>query len=288
VDAELIGRARQLSDVAAALADAVGGRPRVVSIEGDGGAGKTALARRSLADFGVEHRTVVLAADQLTAAVPFATLGPLVVLADDLHWADLASRQALAIAAGRLEHEAVAIVVTARPEHSGVDDGRARLRNDARRCVRVRVGKLTVDDVAALAAQRGVRLTSAAARRLTEHAGGNALGGAASRRVRPGPVRFRAPAAPPGRLRPSAAGRPSPPAPRRGARQRSPRRARPPRRGGRPRRRGSGRRARSGGPVGVRARRCRSRRAAAALGRRTDAGARGARPHPRPGRLAGR
>ena len=204
MDAELVGRQRQLSDVAAALADAASGRPRVVSIEGDGGAGKTALARRSLADLAVEHRTVVLAGDELTAVVPFATLGPLVdvpfettvveaarlvigrlaeladagllvVLVDDLHWADLASRQALAIAAGRLEHEAVAIVVTARPEHSGVDDGWARLRNDARRCVRVRVGELTVADVAALAAQRGVQLTSTAARRLTEHAGGNAL-----------------------------------------------------------------------------------------------------------------
>ena len=204
MDAELVGRQRQLSDVAAALADAASGRPRVVSIDGDGGAGKTALARRSLADLAVEHRTVVLAGDELTAVVPFATLGPLVdvpfettvveaarlvigrlaeladagllvVLVDDLHWADLASRQALAIAAGRLEHEAVAIVVTARPEHSGVDDGWARLRNDARRCVRVRVGELTVADVAALAAQRGVQLTSTAARRLTGHAGGNAL-----------------------------------------------------------------------------------------------------------------
>ncbi len=88
-----------MRDVATALADAASGRPRVVSVEGDGGAGKTALARRSLADLAVEHRTVVLGGDELTAAI-----------------------------------------VTARPEGSGTDNGWARLRNDARRCVRVRVG----------------------------------------------------------------------------------------------------------------------------------------------------
>ncbi|MFC4054188.1 LuxR C-terminal-related transcriptional regulator [Actinomadura syzygii] len=205
MDAGLVGRRRQLGAVAAAFADAADGRPRVVSIEGDGGAGKTALARRSIADLAVEHRAVVVTGDELTASVPFAALGPLVdvpsgttvveaarlvigrlaeladaagllvVLVDDLHWVDLASRQSLAIAAGRLEHEPVAIVVTARPEHGGADDGWARLRNDAGRCVRVRVGGLGADDVAALAAQRGMPLTSAAARRLTDHTGGNAL-----------------------------------------------------------------------------------------------------------------
>ncbi|TYB48943.1 helix-turn-helix transcriptional regulator [Actinomadura chibensis] len=204
MDAELVGRRRELSAVAAAFADAADGRPRVVSIEGDGGAGKTALARRSLADLDVAHRAVVLTGDELTAAVPFGALGPLVdvpsgttaveaarlvigrlaeladagllvVLVDDLHWVDPASRRALAIAARRLEHETVAIVATARPEHGGADDGWARLRDDAGRCVRCRVGGLTAADVAALAARRGTPLTSVAARRLTEHTGGNAL-----------------------------------------------------------------------------------------------------------------
>ena len=148
MDAELVGRQRQLSDVATALADAAGGRPRVVSIEGDGGAGKTALARRSLDDLAVEHRTVVLAGDELTAAVPFATLGPLVdvplettvveaarlvigrlaeladagllvVLVDDLHWADPSSLEAFNFCQAALAGHALLAVATFRNDEVG-------------------------------------------------------------------------------------------------------------------------------------------------------------------------
>ena len=61
------------------------------------------------------------------------------------------------------------------PEHHGVDDGWQRLRADPDRCRRVSLDQLSWQDVSALATARGMRLGDAAAQRLHEHTGGNAL-----------------------------------------------------------------------------------------------------------------
>lgn len=197
---DLVGRDEQLATIAEALTAILDGRSRVVAVQGDAGAGKTALIRTAVAA-ATDLTAVVLHADELLSDVPFAALqpfvhvpidagtfegaravlsrlaelAPVVLVVEDLHWADVPSRQALAIAAGRLDNEAVALVVSSRPEHAGADDGWARLRGDPSRCTRIVVGALDDDAVIALAATRGIELDRAAARRLVEHTGGNAL-----------------------------------------------------------------------------------------------------------------
>lgn len=199
-----MGRTEELGAIAAAAVAARAGRPLVVSVEGAAGAGKSALVRRAVAGLGEDTTIVSVEADELAGDVrldlvrslvdvpadeaPFAAGlavlgawsdladGPLlVVVVEDLHWADLASRQALAVATRRLQHERLVLVATSRPEHDGVDDGWNRLRADADRCWRVRLGALGVGDVGQLAAARGITLGSAATSRLHAHTGGNPL-----------------------------------------------------------------------------------------------------------------
>jgi DNA-binding NarL/FixJ family response regulator len=204
VESTLVGRHQELARIVAAVQGAGSGQPRVVSVEGEAGAGKSTLVRHALKDGPADTTVVILRGDERADDVPFATLGelvevpvdsgvmeaarlvlsrlaelseagPLVVVVEDLHWVDLASRQALASAAGRLEHESVVVVGTARPDHTGADDGWARLRQDRDRCERIQVGGLEPDDIAGVAAARGLDLDAASARRLADHTGGNAL-----------------------------------------------------------------------------------------------------------------
>ncbi|HEY3833381.1 MAG TPA: AAA family ATPase [Acidimicrobiia bacterium] len=197
----LVGRQQELALLLEALTAAVAGVPRVVSVEGDAGAGKTALVRAALAQIGGKASVVRLHGDELVQSVPFEGLAPwldpaadtevfqvgrdilsrldeiapAVLVVEDLHWVDIASRKALAIAAGRLSHEPVAILTTARPMHDGLADGWGRIRQDASRCDTVRLDTLNWSDVTTLAAHNGIALDADAAQRLTEHTGGNPL-----------------------------------------------------------------------------------------------------------------
>ena len=194
-----VGRAAQLAALRSGAEDAAGGRARVVWIEGEAGAGKTALLDRATDALPPAFTVLRAEADELgadvafglveqlaprTAAAPFAAGlelldrwsgadGPVAVVVEDLHWADAPSREALLTAARRLSRDRVLLVVTSRP--GGDVDGWERLRLDPRRCTRIEVGSLTVAEVGALAASQGVPLPTRAAERLHRHTGGHAL-----------------------------------------------------------------------------------------------------------------
>jgi DNA-binding CsgD family transcriptional regulator len=197
-----VGREAELSVISAAVESAARGRAQVVWVEGAAGSGKSALTRRAveqlepnfqvLRAFADEDATEVaydvvrqLGASGTTEA--FATgmelldvlstrqdTGPVVVVIEDLHWADPGSRQALLTAARRLHDDSVVLLVTSRPA-SGHVDGWDRLRTDPDRCVDLRLGALTVADVGALAEATGLALSGSAVERLTRHTEGHAL-----------------------------------------------------------------------------------------------------------------
>jgi tetratricopeptide (TPR) repeat protein len=98
---------------------------------------------------------------------------PLVVVVEDLHWADPRSREALCTAGRRLGRDRVLVVVTSRPDPT--PDGWERLRGDQRRCKAVAVGALSVDEVAAVCAGGGRALPRWAIERLHRHSRGHAL-----------------------------------------------------------------------------------------------------------------
>ncbi len=133
---EPVGRAPERERIAAALATAAAGRPVVVAVDGEPGIGKTSLVLWEVARG--PWRTVVVSGDEAeidlewgvvdqilrvdpmaapadgradaagTGAVLAAALGrlaadgPLAVVVDDAHWADLASLRALTFAIRRL------------------------------------------------------------------------------------------------------------------------------------------------------------------------------------------
>ena len=98
---------------------------------------------------------------------------PVVVVAEDVHWADGASRGALLTAARRLRHDPVLLVLTSRPETRL--DGWDRFVLDPERCLRVTLDGLGATDVATLASHHGIVLTPDQAIRLQRHTDGHAL-----------------------------------------------------------------------------------------------------------------
>ncbi len=198
-DPAFVGRDAQLSALRACAEDAAAGRARVVWIEGEAGAGKTALLDRAVEGLPAGFTVQRAEADELGTDVPFGLVaqladlaaetpfaaglelvdrwsggaGPLAVVVEDLHWADVPSREALLTTAKRLSRDRVLMIVTSRP--NPVPDGWERLRLDPRRCTRVEVGALTLAEVGALSAQSGLTLPTRAAERLHRHTGGHAL-----------------------------------------------------------------------------------------------------------------
>ncbi len=198
-----VGRRVQLELVRRRLQEVRDGHPCVIWIEGDAGVGKTALAHqvvRDAAGFTVVSVEVYespmpsplglardLAPDSARVenevAAGLAILerlgdlqadGPVLVLIEDLQWSDLESRSALLGACRRFDRDAVAIVITSRPE-GPVEDGWARFTGSSTICDRVLIGALGPDEVSMLAAARGVALSPAAATRLWEDTDGHAL-----------------------------------------------------------------------------------------------------------------
>ena len=213
-----VGRVVELTLVAEVLTRVEAGQPWLVTIEGDPGIGKTALARRCLAqargvkvlsargdqaetdlDFGIVDQLLRDAGDAVPAVRPTGGPGPVassfavgahllevvgaqqvggavVLVVDDLHWADRRSVEALTFMLRRLSVDAVLAVVA----YSGPSD---RLGEAAQRMLRslenrldMPLGGLGVDEVAALAAAlTDGRLGSDAVQWLYRRTGGNPL-----------------------------------------------------------------------------------------------------------------
>jgi hypothetical protein len=169
-----VGRAAELATVQGAIAEAASEGACLVWIEGEAGAGKTALIAKITAELAARGTLLRMAADEnaadrsfwVTRQIgitgtdgPFAaglalldrfgatkSSEPTVVIVEDLHWADRGSRLALLTAAQRLERDAVVMLVTSRPDAGG-DDGRERFCVENSRCRRVVLSGLRAEDV---------------------------------------------------------------------------------------------------------------------------------------------
>ncbi len=197
-----VGRINEREVVGRCAAAAAEGRAQVVWIEGDAGSGKTALARRVVDDLLADFQILRAEAEELAADVSLAVVaqigqleatsafaaglelldllsrrqdgGPVAVLVEDMHWADVTSRQALLTAARRLGDDRVPLLLTSRPDGRATD-GWDRFRLDPDRCRRLVVGALTADEVAELARQSGTSINKRAAERLHRHTRGHPL-----------------------------------------------------------------------------------------------------------------
>jgi tetratricopeptide (TPR) repeat protein len=195
-----VGRAEELAFVAACAEEAATGRSRIVWVEGEAGSGKTSLVSEALRSLPAQFRLLRAQADELAVDVPFDVAkqlgpvssegplaaamellanwsrlqdeGPLAVVVEDLHWADVHSRQAVLTAVQRLDQDRVIVVVTSRLD---VSDGWDRLRFDEQRCRRVALQPLRSGEVAAMASRAGFELTQNEAERLHRHTRGHPL-----------------------------------------------------------------------------------------------------------------
>ena len=184
----------------AAIRSAESGRPAVAWVEGDAGMGKTTLIRHVVDDLPPGTQLLRVVADEMAAHVSFDLAhrlgsrsseplgvameileswalrqddGPLVVVVEDLHWADGDSIKALLAAVQRLDEDRVAVVVSSR---SGLqDDGWERFCRDAQRCQVLRLGPFDAEEVAVAASSAGVELSPYQAERLRAHTGGHPL-----------------------------------------------------------------------------------------------------------------
>jgi DNA-binding CsgD family transcriptional regulator len=173
----------------------------VVWIEGEPGCGKTGLVSRFFSLLPKDFQVLQAEADELAQDVSLEVAsqlgdfsatdsfgvgmeilssidaaqsdGPVAVLVEDLHWADLASRQALLTAARRLRHDKSLLVLTSRPAFR--DDGWDRFTSDPERCARINLGALSTEEVAELARNCGKPLSRQGADRLHEHTLGHVL-----------------------------------------------------------------------------------------------------------------
>ncbi len=99
--------------------------------------------------------------------------GPVAIVVEDLHWADLASRQALLTVAKRLDQDRVILIVSSRPETA--TDGWDRFRLGSQRCTSLLTRPFSVHDVAALAEAMDVPLDPGGPERLHRHTNGHPL-----------------------------------------------------------------------------------------------------------------
>ena len=210
-----VGRGSHLSALDGQLAHVVAGASRIVLVDGPAGIGKTALIRRFVAGHpdaevlkacGEEnetglplglldqllsrtaHNEQVLprppAADAPTAGARLLdalgelqtrTVGPLILVVDDAHWADSSSLQALAFALRRLRADRVLTVVVVREaDDPALPEGLRRLLT-GEGTLRLSLTGLSAGEVGELAAARGGSLPPTAVVRLLDHTDGNPL-----------------------------------------------------------------------------------------------------------------
>jgi DNA-binding CsgD family transcriptional regulator len=208
-----VGRVAELDQIAETLRQVADGEPWLVSIEGDPGMGKSALARQALADvrvlsaradqaeadldFGLVDQLFRSAGGPVPAILPgagpaasaftvgaqllqvvgeLATAAPTVILVEDLQWADRNSLDALTFMLRRLSVDPVAAVLTYRGPGSQLDQAAQRLLASMEHRVHLTLGGLGRDEVAELAAGRpGPPLDDQAIERLYLGTGGHPL-----------------------------------------------------------------------------------------------------------------
>jgi DNA-binding CsgD family transcriptional regulator len=223
---EPVGRAAELDRLVALFTGVTSPTVAVVLVVAEAGMGKTMLVRHALArsgalavvaegdpaeaelEYGVLDHLVRRSPLDDTAAgelVPTAGTDPLVagaalmrvvdglaldrrlvVVVDDVHWADQPSLDAITFAARRLRGDQVVLCLACRPE--GVDRLPAGLVRLVDPATRIDLGPLDTAAVAELAARTtGGPLPAAAVERLRDHTGGNPLHlGALLRELAPG------------------------------------------------------------------------------------------------------
>lgn len=125
--------------------------------------------RRAAAGAGVGGSTAAPPADLVDVLADLAADRPVLLLLDDLHWADASSLATLSVVLGRLTSWPLGAVATVRP--AGLADPRLA------RWPRLEVGPLDVDSGVALlrASASGTPIPSTSARRLVQLLGGNPL-----------------------------------------------------------------------------------------------------------------
>lgn len=103
-----------------------------------------------------------------------AAAGPVVVVVDDIQWADLPSVQALTFALRRLRSDPVLTVILARDDAPGVAEGLRRLSQEhGSHLTLTGLDDLELSELSERLG--GLGLSRAAARRLADHTGGNPL-----------------------------------------------------------------------------------------------------------------
>jgi DNA-binding CsgD family transcriptional regulator len=214
-----IGRKAELAQLADVVALVRQSQPWLVTIEGESGVGKTALARHSLAsstgltalwaradpseadlDYGiidqllrgVDRRVLArypLFAGGVVESSPFAVgaqllgiigdqqgAGPVVLVIDDVQWADRRSVEALSFTFRRLSVDAVAAILVVRGDRDQLDEPTHRMLLSVAQRRQIFLSGLSVDDVAPLAVALGAGpLGSDAVRRLHDRTGGHTL-----------------------------------------------------------------------------------------------------------------
>jgi DNA-binding CsgD family transcriptional regulator len=207
VRVDFVGRHSELRILGERLAAAEMGHPQVVYMEGEAGAGKSTLLSQFLAArpnavilqvAGDEAETLLAYGiiDQLRAGIatepgtdPMAVGAGLldlfdrrqadgrvvVLVVDDLQWADRPSARAVLFALRRLRADKVLAVVSTRV--GGLDDpGWTRFVGGDSRVTRIRLGGLSPDELTDLARTLGLGVLSRrGASRLAAHTQGNAL-----------------------------------------------------------------------------------------------------------------
>jgi DNA-binding CsgD family transcriptional regulator len=205
--AGFVGRQDELAILGERFSEASMGRPQVVYLEGEAGSGKSTLLSRflgSLSDAvvlqaGGDEDETLLSYGVVEQLDTDATTDPgddpmavgtrlldlvdrlqaddrvVVLVLDDLQWADRPSLRAVLFALRRFRADKVLVIVSARTG-ALVDAGWVRFVGGDSRVMRVRLGGLDAGNLTELADVLGLgKLSHRGARRLAAHTGGHAL-----------------------------------------------------------------------------------------------------------------